>query len=157
MATSVGIPLLYLGDEIAPLNDYAAAADPARDGDNRWMHRPRFDWEALARAEEGLGPAAPVLAGLRRLLRLRRRHPALGAAAPELVPQPDPAVLAFVRAVPGDAVAVVVNLADREAVAHLHLDGEWLDDLTEGAGPADPAVMPLPAYGVRILTRRDRS
>lgn len=156
MATSVGIPLLFLGDEIAQLNDYAAAADPARDGDNRWMHRPRFDWEALARAEEGLGPAAPVLAGVRRLLRLRRRHPALGAGTAEIVPQPDPAVLAYLRAVPGDAVAVVVNLADREAVAHLHLEGDWVDDLAEGNIPVHPVQMPLGAYGVRILTRRDR-
>ncbi|MBL8157799.1 MAG: amylosucrase, partial [Anaerolineae bacterium] len=44
-----GIPLLYLGDEIATTNDYDYGRDPAKAEDSRWAHRPRFDW---ARAEQ---------------------------------------------------------------------------------------------------------
>ncbi len=35
-----GIPLLYIGDEVGMLNDYAYRADPARADDSRWVHRP---------------------------------------------------------------------------------------------------------------------
>ncbi|MEJ5226200.1 MAG: alpha-amylase family protein, partial [Anaerolineales bacterium] len=40
-----GIPLLYLGDEIGTLNDYAYRDDPHKATDSRWVHRPRADWE----------------------------------------------------------------------------------------------------------------
>jgi amylosucrase len=35
-----GIPLIYMGDELALRNDPGWARDPARRPDNRWMHRP---------------------------------------------------------------------------------------------------------------------
>src|SRR5450432_3771434 len=34
-----GIPLIYLGDEIATLNDYSYKNVPARMNDSRWVHR----------------------------------------------------------------------------------------------------------------------
>jgi amylosucrase len=45
-----GIPLLYMGDELGLLNDYSFVDDPAHADDNRWMHRPKMDWSAAARA-----------------------------------------------------------------------------------------------------------
>lgn len=39
-----GIPLLYMGDELALLNDDQFAADPAHADDNRWIHRPEMPW-----------------------------------------------------------------------------------------------------------------
>ena len=41
-----GIPLIYMGDELALRNDPGWAADPAHAHDNRWMHRPPMDWDA---------------------------------------------------------------------------------------------------------------
>lgn len=40
-----GIPLIYLGDEIAMMNDYLYTEDPAKQVDSRWTHRTKFDWE----------------------------------------------------------------------------------------------------------------
>jgi amylosucrase len=40
-----GIPLIYLGDEIAMLNDYSYRADPDKVNDSRWVHRPKTDWK----------------------------------------------------------------------------------------------------------------
>jgi amylosucrase len=39
-----GIPLIYMGDEFGLLNDTSFLDDPARAGDNRWMHRPTMNW-----------------------------------------------------------------------------------------------------------------
>jgi hypothetical protein len=44
-----GIPLIYMGDELALLNDQTYEKDPALADNNRWMHRPRMDWDAAAR------------------------------------------------------------------------------------------------------------
>ena len=44
-----GIPLLYMGDELALRNDAGYLDDPSAPPDNRWMHRPPMDW-AAARA-----------------------------------------------------------------------------------------------------------
>ena len=43
--TMGGIPLVYLGDEIGLTNDYDFENDPEKAGDDRWMHRPSFDWD----------------------------------------------------------------------------------------------------------------
>ena len=47
-----GIPLIYLGDEVGTLNDYAYANDPAKAGDSRWVHRPATDWQQMARRHD---------------------------------------------------------------------------------------------------------
>ena len=46
-----GIPLIYLGDEIAQPNDYGFRLRPETAADNRWVHRPAFDWEGSASAQ----------------------------------------------------------------------------------------------------------
>lgn len=49
-----GIPLMYNGDAIAVLNDYSYADDPSKINDNRWVHRPKIDWEkAELRKKQG--------------------------------------------------------------------------------------------------------
>jgi amylosucrase len=47
-----GIPLIYMGDELAMRNDDSYLDDPALAGDNRWMHRPHMDWAAAARRHD---------------------------------------------------------------------------------------------------------
>ncbi|TVP61210.1 MAG: alpha-amylase, partial [Nodularia sp. (in: Bacteria)] len=40
-----GIPLIYNGDAIAVLNDYSYIDDHSKTNDNRWVHRPKINWE----------------------------------------------------------------------------------------------------------------
>lgn len=82
-----GLPLLYMGDEIALLNDTGFAREPDHAADNRWAHRPVMPWEAVAAAEEDVraegGPRTPagrVLAGLRHLVAVRASTPQLHAS-----------------------------------------------------------------------------
>ena len=53
-----GIPLLYLGDEWASLNDDTYKQDPAKRLDSRWVHRSRMNWdraERLMGLQDGFG------------------------------------------------------------------------------------------------------
>ncbi len=45
-----GIPLLYMGDELALLNDPSYLENPEMAMDNRWIHRPKMPWEKAEHA-----------------------------------------------------------------------------------------------------------
>jgi len=133
MATISGIPMLYLGDEIGQLNDPGYVNDPDLASDNRWAHRPHFDWQRLERLETETGGVARFLAGLRRLLALRGGLAALGGGPGRLTEQSDTAVVSFTRSHDGAVIEVIVNLADRPATAFVHLGGHdhWGDRLLD--------------------------
>ncbi len=49
-----GIPLLYYGDELGTLNNNDFVDDATKAADNRWLHRPQYDWlRAELRHERG--------------------------------------------------------------------------------------------------------
>ena len=56
-----GVPVIWMGDELALRNDPDWAADPAHATDNRWVHRPRMPWDVAERR-----PGIDRAAGLRR-------------------------------------------------------------------------------------------
>lgn len=154
--TSIGIPLLYLGDEIGQLNDFSYRQDADLADDNRWMHRPRFDWEALAVAEQGTGPAGQILAGVRSLLEIRRQHPAFGEGVPQVVQTRHPGVLAYLRRArrDHDEVLVVVNLGALPAEAWLALDETWCDPSTGRAADRQAPLLLDPYEYLLLLPGR---
>jgi amylosucrase len=49
-----GIPLIYNGDALGVLNDYSYTNDPSKSDDNRWVHRPKINWDrAELRKKQG--------------------------------------------------------------------------------------------------------
>ncbi|WP_245821360.1 alpha-amylase family protein [Geodermatophilus pulveris] len=114
-----GIPLLYMGDELALRNDTGYLADPARAPDNRWMHRPPMDWAAAARAGDPDTLEGRVCAGIRRLGEVRRSLLALrGGVESAVVDAGSDAVLAWRRKHPrsGTFVGVANFSPDPQAV-----------------------------------------
>jgi amylosucrase len=74
-----GMPLLYMGDEIGLLNDYAYADIPAHAPDNRWLHRPAMDWP---RAMGAVWPENILLEGIKQIVARRKALPELAATVP---------------------------------------------------------------------------
>ena len=108
-----GLPLIYMGDELALLNDENFADDPAHADDNRWIHRPKMSWDLVAELVEPDSPTALANAGLRRLLDARRTSPAIHAAVPTRVHVASrPEVALFVRRHPAGEMVQVYNVAD---------------------------------------------
>ena len=94
-----GIPLLYMGDELALRNDWSFLADPAKADDNRWLHRPAMDWAAAGRRADPSTVEGRVFAGIRRLVAARRSLPVLHAEATVTPLDTDDAgVFAYARA-----------------------------------------------------------
>jgi amylosucrase len=109
-----GIPLLYMGDELAMLNDHGYLDDPARAADNRWLHRPPMDWEAAARRHRPGTVEHRVFTGLVALAEARRRTPQLHAATPvEVADLRQPQVFAFLRRHPLGTLVALHNVTEQ--------------------------------------------
>ena len=114
IASYGGIPLVYMGDEVALLNDRGYAEDPALAHDSRWLHRPHMDWDRLARARaEPDGPPGRVLAGLRHLLARRAATPEIHGAVPTVIlTPPDRRLFAIARSAPTGPLVCLFNVSE---------------------------------------------
>ncbi|MGY1685052.1 alpha-amylase family protein [Geodermatophilus sp. SYSU D00867] len=108
-----GVPLLYMGDELALRNDSSYLAEPERAPDNRWMHRPPMDWAAAARRGDPTTLEGRVWAGIRRLGEVRRSLLALrGGVESTVVDVGNDAVLVWRRRHPrGGTFVGVANFS----------------------------------------------
>jgi amylosucrase/maltose alpha-D-glucosyltransferase/alpha-amylase len=108
-----GIPLLYLGDEVATLNDYDYDDDPETTGDSRWMHRPVFDWEGAELRRDGSTVPGRVYQGLLRIIQLRRQNPVFARSETEIAETGNPHVFGFLRSGEESIVFVLANFSER--------------------------------------------
>ncbi|MFC1961375.1 amylosucrase, partial [Chloroflexota bacterium] len=123
-----GIPLLYLGDEWATVNDYRYMTDEAQANDSRWVHRPQFDWAgvALAQAQETI--QGRVFQGLQRLVNRRQQLPALANGRTVFVETGNSHVLGYTR---HDQILVLVNFSEHEQLVTGGISADierWLSD-----------------------------
>lgn len=102
-----GIPLIYLGDELATLNDYGYTSEPAKANDSRWVHRPR--WRAPAQQHPQAGWVA---AELGRLIALRKAQPALHGGALEVIDSGNAHVFSYVRTHGGERLLIAANFSE---------------------------------------------
>lgn len=70
-----GIPLIYAGDELGYLNDYSFESEPGKSHDNRWMHRPRMNWEKAALRKTKGTPENLIFSEIKRLLTIKKQVP----------------------------------------------------------------------------------
>jgi amylosucrase len=105
-----GIPLISMGDELGMRNDDDFASDPQHADDNRWLHRPRFDWQQAAQRHELHSVSGRIFAGLQHLLAARAAAPVLHGANPT---QPmwsnNPHVFALARQHPRGNLLLLAN------------------------------------------------
>ena len=110
--TAGGIPLIYLGDEIGTLNDYAYLADPAHERDSRWVHRPRADWGKYARRSDSNSIEGRVYQALQELIALRKQNEAFSGGELEIISTESDHVLGFVRTHVGRSAVVFANFSE---------------------------------------------
>ncbi len=147
-----GIPLIYMGDEIALLNDHGYTAEPGHAHDSRWLHRPKMDWAVAGEAALGQSPAARVFQGVRQILARRAATPEFHAANPTLIAETgEPGLFAFVRPSPATAVVCIFNFTETWKT----LPGDWataqgatafVDALSQGHVDRDDGRILLPPH-----------
>jgi amylosucrase len=114
-----GIPLIYLGDEIATLNDYSYQNDPAKAGDSRWVHRPFANWKKYERRKDKNTPEGKLFQALTRLIDIRKAHTVFASGAnheTEVLDVGNDHVFGYVRSFFNEKVVVLANFSEREQV-----------------------------------------
>lgn len=123
IASYGGVPMIYMGDEIAIANDWSYLDDPLHASDSRWLHRPVMDWDGAARANAPETVEGKVFAGTQAILQRRARLAQLHASVPTRILHPVCAqVFAFARLAPTGALLCLFNFS--EDVQHIPAD--WL-------------------------------
>jgi len=138
-----GLPVLWMGDELALPNDDRWADDPLHADDNRWAHRPRMPWAGEAdrhvagsveqRVFNGLARRASIRAGLEHLHASVRTEP--------LEPS-DPGILLLLRRHHHGPMLGVYNVTERRGAVPLRrlhdvgLDPPTALDVLTGTHPA---------------------
>lgn len=152
-----GLPLLFLGDEVAQLNDYDYLDDPVLAGDSRWVNRPRRPVRRYAERNDDATVAGWMFQRMRRLIQVRQSTPEFAGNGLMSFDPNSPHVLAYQR--PGDdaRVLVLANFGDGPAdITALTLSGFEPDaeDLTTGARIALGAGLRLRPWGFAWLRVR---
>ncbi len=151
-----GIPLLYYGDEVGTVNDYDYINDASKANDNRWMHRPRFDWEIAELRHKHGTVQQKIFSGLQKMIAIRKTISAFADYNNrELLYTGNPHLFAFMRSNPfrdGDEVLVVTNFDSSPQSLTLsdlgprgRFDYRQLRDLYSGESPRmfkDQLVIP---------------
>lgn len=142
IAAHGGVPLIYMGDEIAMLNDYHYRENPDHAHDSRWIHRPRMDWDAVERIQRGdmTSPQSKVWHGVRHAMARRKATPELHAGYAVRVPSaPGRRVFALLHEAPTGPLLCLFNFTEDTAL----IPGEWA--LSEGVTSFHDALSDLPA------------
>ncbi len=109
-----GIPLIYLGDEVATLNDYSYRDDPAKAADSRWVHRPFAHTANYDQRTNTDTPAGRVYSGLRQLIAVRRDTRAFAHGDLTVVDTGNSHIFGYLREYAGARVLVLANFSEYE-------------------------------------------
>lgn len=109
-----GIPLLYMGDELALLNDHSYLDEPEHAGDNRWVHRPHMDWAKAARAQSDPNSTpGRMYHGLLHLIEVRKSTPHFHASIEaEILETKNPHVFIYARRHPLGNLVALYNFSE---------------------------------------------
>ncbi|WP_437186798.1 amylosucrase [Planctomicrobium sp. SH668] len=132
-----GIPLIYLGDEIAMLNDYGFHNVIDKQADSRWVHRGKFDWEQAALRNDMSTVPGRVHQGLLRLIQLRQQNVSFNTAETEFVDTGNNHIFGYFRTNNDHSVLCLANVSEspqRVEGRHLRLLGlrKTIVDLVSG-------------------------
>ena len=107
-----GIPLIYLGDEVATLNDYDFRENPLKADDSRWVHRPAADPQRYAKRKNKNTIPGKTYQRLRHLIRLRKTTPAISSGKTDFIETGNPHVFGYIRGSKDDTVLLLNNFSD---------------------------------------------
>jgi len=153
-----GIPLIYLGDEIATLNDHDYDQDPEKSGDSRWLHRPAFDWERARDRRDDQTPVGQVYTQIQRLIQLRQQNLAFTRSETELLDTGNRHVFGFFRNHGRNSVLVVANFSEQTQqleARRLRQLGmrKTMVDLFAGRAVTATRELTLDPYQLSVLSR----
>ncbi|MET0693772.1 MAG: amylosucrase [Propionibacteriaceae bacterium] len=152
-----GLPLLYMGDELALTNHYDYVEDPDHADDNRWVHRPPMPWDVAERRHQAGTLEHRVWHALRHAVTVRSALPGMDASVESEIMDPvNSAVLVFVRRAPSQTVVGIYNVTpDAQTLPRwvIPVGNEAWDALTEDT-PLTNHDLPVEPYQARWFVQQ---
>jgi amylosucrase len=152
-----GLPLLYMGDELALTNFYDFVDDPDHRDDNRWVHRPPMPWDVAERRHQPQTLEHRVWHALRHAVTVRSALPGMDASVETEIMDPvNPAVLVFLRRAPTQTIVGIYNVTpDHQILPRwvIPLGNPAWDALTEET-PLTNADLGVDPYQARWLVQQ---
>ncbi len=107
-----GIPVIWMGDEVGLLNDDHWSEEEGHQGDNRWVHRPKMDWNLAD--DKGVHEVNQrILNRLMHLIGVRKGLMALDAAVEtEVLDIIDPSILPLIRRHHEGSLMILTNVSE---------------------------------------------
>ncbi|MDE7243447.1 MAG: alpha-glucosidase C-terminal domain-containing protein [Oscillospiraceae bacterium] len=154
MLSQSGIPVIYSGDEIGQLNDYAYHDDPEKRDDSRYIHRGDFRWDLAELRTDPTTRQGKQFYGLRRLESLRASEPCFNSRADVWVEDSGSRhVLALCRKFEDRELICLYNFSSNFVHAHMNRDGAWTE-LMYGTSYDQIHDVELYPYGFAWLVRK---
>jgi len=110
-----GVPMIYMGDEIALLNDRSFLDDPERAREIRWLHRPQMDWNHMTESDD----ARAMFDHIRMLCATLKAHPGIDLAGPPRPRAASDSLIAFERLGDDLRFVCIANLSSQSQFAPL--------------------------------------
>ena len=147
-----GIPLLYLGDEVAQVNDYGYDREAGHENDSRWVHRPRYPEGQYERRLDPSTPEGAVFAGLERMIQVRAGTPELAGTHLIDFDANNRGVLAYQRPGKATRILALANFSDQPQTLPAEIFAGFsaaaVDLLSEAVLQLDEGVTLLPCQFV---------
>ncbi|MDH4317007.1 MAG: alpha-amylase family glycosyl hydrolase [Desulfobulbaceae bacterium] len=158
IATIGGIPMIYLGDALGFLNDYSFREDVAKAGDNRWVHRPCFDWEKADQRFEPETVIGRIFHGFLRIIQLRQQHQVFNGTDTEIVDPHNKAVFGYFRHFEDQSALCLANFSPESQTvlgSNLRLLGmrKTFTDLMSGKSLVAMESLVMEPYQFMVLVR----
>ncbi|MGF1731288.1 alpha-amylase family glycosyl hydrolase [Photobacterium kasasachensis] len=93
-----GLPIIYIGDEVAELNDYSYRDNENTAYDSRWVHRAKRNWKDISNSLLSQGSIAErVHCEITKLVFARKRLPELSGNRFNFIPSKEKSLLIYTR------------------------------------------------------------
>ena len=152
-----GLPLIYMGDELALLNNYDFVEDPDHADDNRWVHRPPLPWDVVDRRHRDGTVEHRIWHGLRHVITVRSSLPSLDASVESEILDPvNPAVLVLLRRYQTQTMVGVYNITtESQKLPRWVIPlGNWAWDALTEETPLTDGPLTLDGYQVRWFVQQ---
>nr|WP_296008018.1 alpha-amylase family protein [uncultured Blautia sp.] len=132
MLTQSGIPMLYSGDEIGQVNDYAYKENPLKWEDSRYIHRGAFRWDLEKKKSDPSSVEGKIFHGLDKLEKLRRQEKVFDASASVYTYDVhDDAILCIMRETEQEKFFGIFNFSNRDRTAWMQEEGKYENLMTK--------------------------
>lgn len=132
MLTQSGIPMLYSGDEIGQVNDYAYKENPLKWEDSRYIHRGAFRWDLEKKKSDPSSVEGKIFQGLDKLEKLRRQEKVFDASASVYTYDVhDDAILCIMRETEQEKFFGIFNFSNRDRTAWMQEEGKYENLMTK--------------------------